>query len=756
MPTIPQLPTATATGAQDEIPVSQSGITRAVTVAELLSGTQAAIEVPSQVVLGRASLGPGGPEALAIGVGVGIQSASLVANGGDHATFAQEPAFAVGDEVILNSSGTPTRLPVPALRALFSGGANVTIATTGVIAASTDPSVVGSLTTLSQGVASAVASIAVLGTKIPAGGFAALNNAGQMTAPVAGDTSLGTVLTAPAGVPRTLQHRAADRLNVLDFGAVQGGPDCTAAFNAAVSQLPGGGGAIYVPSGDYCLQSSIVIAGKVIAIHGEGRGITRIHLQHTGVGFDIAPGSVLSKVALSGFSLLAESSTGQTAAGIRITYPSAASVGYVTAAIHDVEFFSYPNPANGTAPFPQTFLRGIVLDGCWSTQITNVSWFGPPAAAGTTSSAVVEVNRSFDTRLTGIMAYYGNAVVLQTGYCEGIYINNPLVVGTDYLVAQTDQTQWQGYVFGKPMLLGLWVSNGEVNTNLGTVRLAAVTGGLFIAVDITRDGGPNTPQTMFALTNVSNFQVNECNFVGGPAGGGSADTAFSFTSTFNSSHNLIAGCHFEDMATVIQINGSNGTVGLITYGLQLDNVPLATAIIDGSNVQAGNFVSFMTPPAGGVPTGIGNTKDHVFSNVAGGVLFQVNNVAAAANFIRHQPATSSNPPTVCFDGSDGTVNGAIQTKGGNLFVNAAGGGSASGNMISLMNTAGATNWLVTQNATSGNLSLITTNAGGMALQPKGALWFSPSTGIFIPGLPTAKPTAGSNQLWNNGGVLSIA
>lgn len=756
MPTIQQLPTAATTGAQDEIPVSQSGITRAVTVAELLSGTQAAIEVPSQVVLGRASLGPGGPEALSIGVGVGIQSASLVANGGDHATFAQEAAFAAGDEVIVNSSGTPTRLPVPALRALFSGGANVTIATTGVIAASTDPSVAGSLTTLSQGVASAQASIAVLGSKIPAGGFAALNAAGQMTAPIAGDASLGTVLTAASGVPRTLQHRAADTLNVLDFGAVQGGPDCTAAFNAAVGQLPGSGGKIYVPAGDYWLHSSVVVAGKIVAIQGDGRGITRIHLQHTGIGFDIAPGNVLSKVALSGFSLFAESATGQTAAGIRIAYPSASSVGYITVAIHDVEFFSYPNAANGSSPFPQTFLRGIVLNGCWSTQVTNVSWFGPPAPAGTTSSALVEVNRSFDTRLTGVMAYYGSALVLQTGYCEGIYINNPLVVGTDYLVAQTDETQWQGYVFGKPMLLGLWVSNGEVNTNMGTVKLSAVTGGLFVAVDITRDGGPNTPQIMFDLTNVSNFQVNECNFVGGPSGGASADTAFSFTSTFNSSHNLIAGCHFEDMATVIKINGSNGTVGLTTYGLQLDNVPLATAIIDGSNVQASNFVSFTTPPVGGAPAGIGNTKDHVFSNVNGGVLFQVNNVAAAANFVRHQPATASNPPTVCFDGNDGTVNGVLQTKGGNLFVNAAGGASGSGNMISLMNTAGATNWLVTQNATAGNLSLIGTNAGGMALQPKGALWFSPTGGIFIPGLPTARPTVGSNQLWNNGGVLSIA
>jgi hypothetical protein len=61
-----------------------------------------------------------------------------------------------------------------------------------------------------------------------------------------------------------------------------------------------------------------------------------------------------------------------------------------------------------------------------------------------------------------------------------------------------------------------------------------------------------------------------------------------------------------------------------------------------------------------------------------------------------------------------------------------------------------------QNATSCNLCEIATNAGGLGIQPKGALWFSPATGLFIPGLPTTKPAAGSSQVWNNGGVLSIA
>ena len=753
MPTIPQLPNATATGAQDEIPVSQAGVTRAVSVAELLSGTQAAIEVPSPSVLGRASLGPGAPEALGIGLGLALQGQSLLANGTDHAAFVQETAFAPGDEAIVNSAGLPKRLALPALRALFSGGANVSIDTNGVVAASTDPSVSGSLTNLQQTLQAAQASIAVLGAKLPVGGFAALNASGQLISPVAGDVSLGTVVTAPGGSVRSLAHRASDSLNVMDFGAVQGGPDCSAAFNAAVAQLPSSGGELYMPAGDYWLLNPIAITGKVVALRGAGRGITRIHLAHTGVGFDLAPGNVLSKVIIGEFTLLAESSAGQTTAGIRITYPGTQSFGYVSASIREVEFFSYPNGANGTAPYPQTFLRGLVLTGCWSTQISNISWFGPPAPAGATSSACVELNNSVDTRMHGVQSYYGNAVVLQTGYCEGIYLSSPIVVGTDYLMRQTDETKWVGYAPGRAMLLGLWVAQGECNTSLGTVQLANVTDGFFAGLDITRDTGPATAQPLFNLTNVSNFHVSGCNFVGGP---GALDLAFNFTSTSNSSSNIIDGCHFEDMATVIQINGGNGTVGLTTYGLHLGNVPLATAIVDNSLANSGNYLSFITPSQNNVPAGLGNTKDHIFSNQSGAVLFRITNVPAAANFVRPQAATTSNPPTLCFDGNDGTVNGVIQTKGGSLFINAAGGSSGSGNMASLINTPGAANWLVLSNALAGNLSLISTNAGGIGVQPKGALWLSPSSGLFMPGLPTTKPAPGSGQVWNNAGVLSIA
>ncbi len=756
MPTIEELPSAAGTGPQDLLPIDQSGVTRSVSVADVLASTQPLIEVPSPSVLGRSSLGPGGPESLTIGVGLVVQNATIAANGADHASFIQESNFTSTDEVIINSSGTPKQLPVPALRALFSPGNNVTISSAGQIGATTDPSVTVGLQTLTQNLSTANGAIAAINAEIPPGGIAGLNSNGQVTAPIAGDASLGTVRAGGVGVPRQIEAREVDTINVVDFGAVTGGADCTAAFNAAFAQLPSGGGEIFIPGGDYWFSSSLVFSGKPVMIRGAGKGQTKLHIQHTGVALDFAPGSPFNKVLVTNLSLYAESAAGQTAAGIRVTYQAVGGFGYVTTVIDEVEFFGYPNQPNGTSPFPQTFLRGIVLVNTWSTQVRNVSWFGPPAAAGASTSAVIEVNNAIDTRIQSLQAYYGNVVVLQTGYCEGIYINAPAIIGVDYLVSHSDETKWAGYSQSRPMLLGLWVSDGEVNTNLGTVVLQQVTDGFFVGLDITRDQGPNASQIFFDLTDVSNFIVSDCNFVGGPSGGSGLDVAFNFKSVVDSSGVIISDCVFSNMTTVIKINGGNGTVGLITHGLQIGNVPLATAIIDQSIVSSGNYLSFIAPPQGARAAGLGNSKDHVWNGTTGSVLFQVNNVASAANFLRHLPAVAANAPALCFDGSDSQVNGVIQTKGGNLFINAAGGTGGSGNILSLLNISGATNWPVLVNATSGNSSVMTTNAGGLTISPVGALRLAPSAGVFMSGLPTTKPGVGSGQVWNNNGVLSIA
>lgn len=135
MPTIPQLPAATQVNADDELPLSQGGVTVSVTVSELLASTQPALTLSSGTLLGRVSLGAGGPEPVAVGTGLAITQGVLSASGGEISTFTQNVALAAGDQVVLNSGGQPALLPATALRALYSAGDNIAISGSGEISA---------------------------------------------------------------------------------------------------------------------------------------------------------------------------------------------------------------------------------------------------------------------------------------------------------------------------------------------------------------------------------------------------------------------------------------------------------------------------------------------------------------------------------------------------------------------------------------------------------------------------------------------
>jgi len=80
-------------------------------------------------------------------------------------------------------------------------------------------------------------------------------------------------------------HRGEDRLptprvrfSVTGFGAVgDGRTDCTAAFNAAVEAAGrAGGGAVYIPSGEYLLTNIVWVHHSNVVLRGAGRGRTTL------------------------------------------------------------------------------------------------------------------------------------------------------------------------------------------------------------------------------------------------------------------------------------------------------------------------------------------------------------------------------------------------------------------------------------------------------------------------------------------------
>jgi hypothetical protein len=135
MPTISQLPSSGQVTASDEIPVSQAGVTHSVNVGTLLASMQPAVITESGTLLGRVSLGPGGPEAVAVGMGLLLSNGSLAASGSDHASYPLQTELLPADQMVLNSAGNPKLLPLSMLRGLYSAGANITISSAGTISA---------------------------------------------------------------------------------------------------------------------------------------------------------------------------------------------------------------------------------------------------------------------------------------------------------------------------------------------------------------------------------------------------------------------------------------------------------------------------------------------------------------------------------------------------------------------------------------------------------------------------------------------
>ena len=135
MPTIKQLPAATAVTSSDLLPVSQNGLTRSLMVSTLLNSTQPLLSLAQETLLGRVSPGLGGPEAVGIGLGLAVQRGAVAATGTDHVGFALTSSLLAGDEVILNSNSAPTRIAAIKLRSLFSAGPGVEIDDAGVISA---------------------------------------------------------------------------------------------------------------------------------------------------------------------------------------------------------------------------------------------------------------------------------------------------------------------------------------------------------------------------------------------------------------------------------------------------------------------------------------------------------------------------------------------------------------------------------------------------------------------------------------------
>lgn len=137
MPTISQLPSADTVSASDLVPISQGGAVHSVSVGALLAQTQPAIIIGSPSLLGRFSIGPGGPDTIAVGDGLTLNSGTLSTSGFSLESLTLQTNLSPDDQIVAINTGTSHLVGLNQIRELFTAGPNITIDAAGVISAAT-------------------------------------------------------------------------------------------------------------------------------------------------------------------------------------------------------------------------------------------------------------------------------------------------------------------------------------------------------------------------------------------------------------------------------------------------------------------------------------------------------------------------------------------------------------------------------------------------------------------------------------------
>ena len=135
MPTISQLPTAVSISPVDLIPISQSGSAHAISVGTLLSQVQPAIIIDPPSLLGRYSIGPGGPDVIAIGGGLTLNEGTLSSSSFDPTTLPVQTTLSTPDQFLIVNGTTAQLGQVSQIRDLFTAGSNIAIDSNGTISA---------------------------------------------------------------------------------------------------------------------------------------------------------------------------------------------------------------------------------------------------------------------------------------------------------------------------------------------------------------------------------------------------------------------------------------------------------------------------------------------------------------------------------------------------------------------------------------------------------------------------------------------
>ncbi|MEA2726932.1 MAG: hypothetical protein QOF70_1407 [Acetobacteraceae bacterium] len=390
MPTISQLPSANSASASDELPLSQGGTARAISVGVLLASTQPAIIVDSLSLLGRTSVGSGSPEQVDVGLGISLSGGTLIADGLDHAVFPVVSGLAIGSDLVISDHGSPMLMQTSLLRGLFSAGLNVAIDPNGVISTTTVGGITG---TVEAG--SSIGELQVI-TGLAAQDLVAISHAGSDRAIAYGNFLGGVTID---------QAQAAGPASDLDtIWAAQGSSVMASQTFSAVwvwveSKLPTYKAPIVEITTNINLDTA-VHNGRIL-VCSQPITLTPV-TNHMGSGFQCMVINASSGNITLGSGFVSSTSS------LVLTPWQSATLSCVTYSGGTIAFAAMPSVATVTAVPGQA--GGLLSLGTTATTIT-VSW-QPPLTGGIVSSYTVQF------RPTGTTSWSSSVPVISATTCQ--------------------------------------------------------------------------------------------------------------------------------------------------------------------------------------------------------------------------------------------------------------------------------------------------------------------------------------------------
>lgn len=417
MPTISQLPAAGPINAADLAPVSQSGTTAATTIGDLLAGVQPAIFAPTGSLLGRNSLGAGGPETVTVGSGLSLAGGTISAVGITGLTATS--TIAATDLVGISQGGADRTISYSA----FLDGMTIDIAQPAAPTADTDTLWVaqGSSTMLRQTFAAIWSWVA---TKLPSYRRPVVEITTNTT--LDGTVHNGAILVCTQAVtlsPAFINMGSGFSCDIINLSGslVTLGTGITTSAGSA-SLAPGqwamvrcasysGGNVVYAG----VVTNSPAAPGQVTGLTATGATVSAMTLTWSAPTTGGSPTSYTIQFRVTG-------ATSWTISSSAVSGLSFVVTGLTAATSYDFEVFGVNSGGAGTVSATVTATTAAAAGA-----VTAVTWNVAPAGSYVHSSGTIGVNAHITPSTAAVQfGFSTSASILPTSWTAASFVNTDL------------------------------------------------------------------------------------------------------------------------------------------------------------------------------------------------------------------------------------------------------------------------------------------------------------------------------------------